>query len=81
MDTKIFKKRDEVFEKYQPDILSIAGIVETAYLKGRIVAPSIYLSLYKHTGEEKYLVKFYRMAKSNNWLKMHGYPKRRRTHK
>ncbi len=40
--------------------------------------PMVYWSLYKATREDKYLAKYYRITKSNNWLKMHGYPLRRK---
>ena len=37
--------------------------------------------MYKITGEEKQHVEYLRMTKSNNWLRMHGYPMRRNNHR
>lgn len=34
--------------------------------------------LYKQTGDPKYDILIKRMTKSNNWLRMHGYPMRRK---
>lgn len=69
----------EKLEIYSPDITlgaGIVGMVTSAMMTCR--SPKIYLTLYKTTGEERWLVKYLRLTKSNNWLRMHGYPMRRK---
>ena len=34
--------------------------------------------MYDITGSEIYLLRYLQMTKTNNWLKMHGYPMRRK---
>ena len=70
----------KIIKKYEPEILCSAGIYDamvsmTVYTRK---TPMVYWSLYKATREDKYLAKYYRITKSNNWLKMHGYPLRRK---
>lgn len=74
-------KMKDVVKKHSPEILLGAGIAGMIAQTMMVRNPSrVYLNLYKATGDESYLVKYYRLTKSNNWLKMHGYPMRRRTH-
>ena len=70
----------KIIRKYEPEILCSASVCRTmasvtAYTRK---TPMVYWSLYKATREDKYLAKYYRITKSNNWLKMHGYPLRRK---
>lgn len=72
----------KMLRKHEPGLISTAGIYGTmasitVYTRK---SPMVYWSLYKATGEDKYLVKFYQITKTNNWLKMHGYPMRRKSH-
>lgn len=65
----------ECFDKYLPPIISIP-ILDTvtigrrfeAVMKGRIAMIS----------DDKYRTKVLRNLHSNNWLKMHGYPMKRK---
>lgn len=54
-------------EKYAPEYLSPIGI-EASVIKIR--------EAFKKS--ERYFRKYIRNARSNNWLKMHGYPMRRK---
>lgn len=62
-------------KKYEPTIITVAGIANVIMCR---ITPEGYLRLYQTTGDELYLAKYLRLTKSNNWLKMHGYPIRRR---
>jgi hypothetical protein len=37
--------------------------------------------MYDITGEDFYNYRYLQMTKSNNWLRLHGYPMRRKLHK
>ena len=79
MDMMVINKIKGRFIKYSPEVLQVAGIVNTihAAMLSPISNRSICKVLYKQTGNKKYLVEYYRLTKSNNWLRMHGYPMRR----
>lgn len=62
-------------KKYGSKIIRVAGM---ANMTTCIITPEGYLRLYQTTGDKTYLAKYLRLTKSNNWLKMHGYPIRRR---
>ena len=72
----------KIIRKYEPEILCSAGIygAKALMMVHTRNTSKVYWSLYKATGEDKYLAKYYRITKSNNWLKMHGYPLRRKLH-
>jgi hypothetical protein len=40
--------------------------------------PRFLLLTYRVTGDELYYIKYLQATKSNNWLKTHGYPMRRK---
>lgn len=69
-----------IISKHSPTILTAIGVFGT--IANSIMAtkrnPKHLFAMYQVTGNEEYLVKYYRMTKSNNWLKMHGYPMRQR---
>ncbi len=73
----------EVVKKYTPEIITCVGIVNfIGQIKHEIATTHVgakrYLILYKETGNEYYLVKYYQSTKPNNWLKLHGYTIRRK---
>lgn len=70
-------KLKEAIEKYQPGVLTCAGI-NVIYGQARYIGPRVYLKLYKATNNKYYLVKYYQLTRSNNWLKSHGYTMRRK---
>jgi hypothetical protein len=69
-----------IISKHSPTILTAIGVIGA--IASSIMAtkrnPKILLAMYRATGNEDYLIRYYRMTKSNNWLKMHGYPMRQR---
>lgn len=66
-----------VIEKHQPETLAYAGI-NGLYEQARYMGARVYSALYKESSNEHHLVKHYRLTKSNNWLKSHGYTIRRK---
>ena len=76
----IGNKIRDISKKSSPEILSTAGIVGMIYSNiftygiGRLHMLSV---LYRTTGDNKYLVEYLQLTKSNNWLRMHGYPMNR----
>ena len=40
----------------------------------------LYASRYKLIGDTKYEIMYLQLTKSNNWLKVHGYPMKRKVH-
>lgn len=69
-----------ICKKSAPEILSGAGVVGMIYSniftygKSRLNMLNV---LYRRTGNKKYLVRYLQLTKSNNWLRMHGYPTNR----
>lgn len=72
-----------VINKHSPEILigmGLAGMVMQARLSAmQCVSEEAYLkAMYEFTGHKIYLYKYLQATKSNNWLRMHGYPMRKR---
>lgn len=66
--------------KHSPEVLTgigIAGTVAASIMRTK-QSRSYNRIMYEVIGEEVSLVRYLRMTKSNNWLKMHGYPMRRK---
>ena len=76
---KLSKISDKVLN-HIPETLSVLGVAAT--MIGTMMCmkfePKLYNIRYKRTGNEYYLIRYYQKTKSNNWLKMHGYPMRRK---
>ena len=85
MSIEDFKKQLEVYKeimkKYTPTIVTSAGVAmfvdDISHRKNVAMMQALNtLANYSELYRSKYLRKF----KSNNWLKMHGYPMRRKGH-
>lgn len=79
---KISKAMVEHINSHGPAILTGIGIIGTVISAQMSVRrdPNHMLRMYRITGDEQYYVKYLRMTKSNNWLRMHGYAMRTRKH-
>lgn len=66
-----------------PNITAV-GIVMAAFMPFNLATKKqrvrCYKMLYEHTGDERYKIKYLQLTKSNNWMRMHGYPMRRKIH-
>ena len=73
------------WEPYIPETLNIMGIVKTvadckiAVRNNRITVIKALASRDKPNG--RYVIKYIQLTHSNNWLRMHGYPMKKRKNK
>lgn len=76
---KLNKLGDKIL-KHSPSVLSVVGIAAMVVrtMMGAKIRPEIFMRIYRATGNEYYRIRYYQMTKSNNWLRMHGYPMRRK---
>jgi hypothetical protein len=72
------RKISTILSKNTPEIVTCIGIVGTIMSIKLGMNPDRLFIRYQITGDEKYLLDYYRMTKSNNWLRLHGYPMRRK---
>lgn len=68
----------EMLKKHEAMILSAGVVGMMAYIPTSDRKIQVYKALYKATGCDYYRVRFIQMTHSNNWLKTHGYPMRRK---
>lgn len=68
--------------KHGPAVLTVIGAdaMVAQMMMGAKIGPEIFMRMHRATGDEYYRIRYYQMTKSNNWLRMHGYPMRRKTH-
>jgi hypothetical protein len=80
---KISKAMAEYVNNHGSKIITASGIIG-AVISARMSVnrdPNHMMLMYRITGDEQYYVKYLRMTKSNNWLRMHGYAMRTRKRK
>ncbi len=71
----------ESFEKHSPEILiavGVAGYIGSTLMVINRNNPLVHKALYQATGNKYYEIRYMQLTHSNNWLKMHGYPMRRK---
>lgn len=78
-----FEHPKSIIREHTPEVLTGIGVVGTVMSTMLVVSQYknkavYYKIMYEHTGSDIYLIKYLQMTKTNNWLKMHGYPMRRR---
>lgn len=70
--------------KYLPEMITAAGVAISVLSCLRPISKqkmaSKYMIRYKLTGDKNYELKCLQLTKSNNWLRTHGYPMRRKIH-
>ena len=73
-------KLGDTIRKHSPAILTVIGAAATVMqaMMGSRIGPEIFMRMYRTTGDEYYRIRYYQMTKSNNWLRMHGYPMKRK---
>ena len=71
-----------IMRKHTPAILCSLGVVATVVQTMMSVKRDerYWKFMYEYTGCEYYKLRYLQMTKSNNWLRMHGYPMRRKNH-
>ena len=81
--SKLRPTTDEM-RKYLSEIITAAGVAISilSYLRSlnKEEMAAMYKLRYKLTGDKNYELKYLQMTKSNNWLRTHGYPMRRKIH-
>lgn len=69
----------EIVNAHIPELLTLGGFVRIFLgFSGKKPSPRDYLRLYELTGEENYKIRHLQLTKSNNWLRLHGYPMRKK---
>lgn len=72
-----------MLNKHSPEILigiGIAGITAQSMMAVKSLEnkADYWKLMYEITGHKIYLYRYLQMTKTNNWLRMHGYPMRKR---
>lgn len=79
LERSMIRNATNLCKKYQPVILSVAGIMPMIYtIYTKRDKARIYMALYNSTKNEYYWVRYLQLTHSNNWLRMHGYPMKKR---
>lgn len=84
MELKSVYETMNYVKKHKPEIMIASGMVGIicdiqSSLRGN--KPLLYKRLYEYTRNEYYEIRYMQLTHSNNWLKMHGYPMRRKSTK
>lgn len=80
MKLDTLSKIKKLCNEYVPEMLYPAGIIGIlTSMTGYVDLKRVYKVLYQNSGNEFYKIRYMQLTHSNNWLKMHGYPMRRKT--
>lgn len=75
-----FSEIEDMDSKYSPATSTVTRLIAMAIkgMRGARITPKFSMPII--ISDENYRIKYYRATKSNNWLRMHGYPMRRKIH-